>query len=426
METESLRTASSLRFIFTRKKKEVRVVEVKKSSDIQNIDKPKRQPGRRQAEPSLVVRTKTDKEQEILKKKAEWGKAFKFIQESKPSSFPFFLQISETPECLSDPFYLKVFREMAYGSFPKGIFYDNNRDTLVCTEAPGKRNQAVRRKKFEKYVRVCLPLRPQVDFEQRTLIPTRDETTDNWNDDNLIPPIDEDKESSPSDESHNRKVIKYIHRSYQRLELPIKVLHDNFHLSLERIYQEIKLFIYMTIDILSPKDSVLLQEDSYQTIQTGEWVTSLKPNKAWSKLSKLEHISLICQFCRQEFIRSSGKRSLNCLNVSQANLLRDIEEFVVGMYQTKALTSSHVHFDGTNIVSMDGISITFRGGLNVDKSKFIREETFNFDHVTPVIIQEYKSVDLQKISNSITKQASKYSKLVKDLTGVFEEDDSYL
>ena len=423
METESLRTASSLRFIFTRKKKEVRVVEVKKNVETSGAEKPKRLPGRRQADAPNTARKKTDKEQEIQKKKSEWGKAFKPVQENKPPVFEFFLKISETPECVSDPFYLKVFREMAYGSFPKGIFYDNNRDTLVCTEAPGKRNQAVRRKKFEKYVRVCLPLRPQVDFEQRTTMPSRDEPIDNWNDDNTI---EEEKDVEVIDESQNRKVIKYIHRSYQRLELPIRILFENFHLSLERIYQEIKLFVYMTIDILSPKDSVLLQEDSYQSIQTGEWIMSLKPNKVWSKLSKLEHISLICQYCRQEFIRGSGKKSLSCLTPSQGSLLRDIEEFVVGMYQTKVITSSHIRFDGTNIVCIDGITINFRSGLNVDKTKFTRPEANVIENVSPVIIQEYKSVDLQKISNSIVKQASKYSKLVKDLTGVFEEDDGYM
>jgi hypothetical protein len=254
-------------------------------------------------------------------------------------------------------------------------------------------------------------------------MPSRDEPIDNWNDDNTI---EEEKDVEVIDESQNRKVIKYIHRSYQRLELPIRILFENFHLSLERIYQEIKLFVYMTIDILSPKDSVLLQEDSYQSIQTGEWIMSLKPNKVWSKLSKLEHISLICQYCRQEFIRGSGKKSLSCLTPSQGSLLRDIEEFVVGMYQTKVITSSHIRFDGTNIVCIDGITINFRSGLNVDKTKFTRPEANVIENVSPVIIQEYKSVDLQKISNSIVKQASKYSKLVKDLTGVFEEDDGYM
>jgi hypothetical protein len=422
MENEPLRTASSLRFVFTKKKKEVNVIEVKKIPHELLHEKVRRPPGRRQAE---GVRKKADKEQDGQKKKAEWGKAFKFMQAEKPPTHETFLQISETKECSSDPFYLKVFREMAYGSFPKGIFYDSNRDMLVCTEPPGKRNQAVRRMKFEKYVRVCLPLRPQVDFEPRTTLVSKEDTLDNMDPMNDLDNfIDDDKESIAAEESLNRKVIKYIHRSYQRLELPIKILRENFMLSLERVYQEIKLFIYMTIDVLSPKDSILLQDDSYHSIQTGELISSLKPQKPWKKLSKIEHVSLLCQFCRSEFIRTSNRLTLSSLPPSQATLLRDIEEFVVGMYHTGALSSENVVYDGENINDILGLTIHFRSGLTIDKER-LNSNSGTSDHETihPIPIQEYKSVDLQKITNSITKQSSKYSKMVQDLTGVLDEDE---
>jgi hypothetical protein len=421
MEIEPLRTASSLRFVFTKKKKEVNVIEVKKLPETIG-DKPRRTPGRRQTD---GVRKKVEKDQDGQKKKAEWGKAFKYIQGDTPPIHETFLKISETKECSSDPFYLKVFREMAYGSFPKGIFYDSNRDTLVCTEAPGKRNQAVRRKKFEKYVRVCLPLRPQVDFESRTTLVSREETI-NINDDvDLM--IDDDKDSVAAEDSFNRKVIKYIHRSYQRLELPIKILRENFMLSLERIYQEIKLFIYMTIDVLSPKDSILLQDDSYQSIQTGEFISSLKPQKPWKKLSRIEQVSLLCQYCRSEFIRTSNRLTLGSLTPSQLNLLRDIEDFVIGMYHTGVVNSEHVNYDGNNIHCITGITIHFRNGLVIDKEKLI-DTSLHTDcqNISPIPIQVYKSVDLQKITNSITKQGCKHSKLVQDLTGVLDDDENSL
>jgi hypothetical protein len=430
MEIEPLRTASSLRFVFTKKKKEVNVIEVKKIPDI-NGEKIRKTPGRRQSE---GVRKKVEKDQDGQKKKAEWGKAFKYIQGDIPPVHEIFLNISETKECSSDPFYLKVFREMAYGSFPKGIFYDSNRDTLVCTEAPGKRNQAVRRKKFEKYVRVCLPLRPQVDFESRTTLISREDTTHNENDQSeLINDVDimidddDDKESIAAEDSFNRKVIKYIHRSYQRLELPIKILKENFMLSFERIYQEIKLFIYMTIDVLSPKDSILLQDDSYQSIQTGEFISSLKPQKPWKKLSRIEQVSLLCQYCRSEFIRSSNHLTLGSLTPTQLNLLRDIEDFVIGMYHTGVLTSDTVEYDGNNIHCIRGITIHFRSGLIIDNEKLIKTSSqTDCQNISPIPIQVYKSVDLQKITNSITKQSCKHSKMVQDLTGVLDDDENSL
>lgn len=416
MENDELRTASSLRFVFTKKKKEVKVIEIKKSTDGFEGQKQRKLPGRRQAE--STQRKKTEKEQDIHKKKQEWGKAFKFIQDNKPPIYEIFLKISETPECSGDLFYSKVFREMAYGSFPKGIFYDGNRNTLVCTEPPGKRNQAVRRKKFEKYVRVCLPLRPQIDFEPRTTIPSRDETNDNWNDDNTNEPI-----VDQNDDTNNRKIIKYIHRSYQRLELPVLVLYDSFHLSLERIYQEIKLFIYMTIDIISPKDSILLQEDSYHSIQTGEMISSLKPNRVWKRLTRIEQISLICQYCKREFIKNEGLVSISNLNNVQHRLLRDLEDNLIGLYQTKYFNSDSIEFDGNNITEIKGIKIQEKGNILLEGRKPYLDDIPISENIIPVSIQEYKAVDLQKISNSINKQSSKYSKMVQNLTGVLDNDN---
>lgn len=414
MENDELRTASSLRFVFTKKKKEVKVIEIKKSTEGLEGQKQRKVPGRRQAE--STQRKKTEKEQDIHKKKQEWGKAYKFILDNKPPVNEIFLKISETSECSGDMFYSKVFREMAYGSFPKGIFYDGNRNTLVCTEPPGKRNQAVRRKKFEKYVRVCLPLRPQIDFEPRTTLPTRDETNDNWNDD-ITNDIDQ------TEESNNRKIIKYIHRSYQRLELPVLILYESFHLSLERIYQEIKLFIYMTIDIISPKDSVLLQEDSYHSIQTGQIISSLKPNRVWKRLTRIEQISLICQYCKREFIRNESLNSISNLTNVHHRLLRDLEDNLTGLYQTKYFDSESIIFDGNNITDIKGVKIQQRGAFILENKKVDLNDIPIPDNIIPVSIQEYKAVDLQKISNSINKQSTKYSKMVQDLTGVLDNDN---
>lgn len=415
MEGEELRTASSLRFIFTKKNKEVRVVDIKKNQEDNENTIGKKPPGRRQLTNTIRKTAANDEAQKRLK--MEWGRAYKFTVEGKEPIYDIFHKISLVGECSSDPFYLKIFREMAYGSFPKGIFYDSNRGTMVCTEPPNKRNHATRKKKLEKYIRVCLPSRPIFDSD-KTTIQTKDTT--NFE---TIDMIDVPETIDANDqENYFRKVVKFIHRSYQRLELPIVVLNTNFNLSLDKIYQEIKLFIYMTIDVLSPKDSILLQEDSYQSIQTGELLSSLRPNKVWKKLNKIEQISLLCQYCKKEICSLENVPSISYLDSSQQRNLRNIEDQIVGLYQTGLIESKHVVFDGCLIEKIEGVKINPKSGITVHIRREERVDDNNI-YIAPVPIQEYKVVDLQKISNSIVKQGSKYSKMVQDLTGVLDDED---
>lgn len=422
-EQSQLRTASSLRFVYTKKNKEIKNVDVQRVSDktgkTADDQIKKKHPGRKQTEQGLLNKRKTELIQEQNKKlKAEWGKAFKYIAEEKEPIHEIFMRISECEECQRDSFYLKVFREMAYGVFPKGIFYDTNRGTMVCTEPQSKRNAQVKKQYLDKYIRVCLPLRPPLDSvssKTNTKMESsecRELTIENP--ELLITGGD-------NEEAVFRKSTKYINRSYQRLELPVVILSDIFKMSRERLYQEIKLYIYMTIDILSPKDSVLMQEDSYQMIVSGELTTSLKSQRPWKKLNRTERLSLICQYCKFNFIRHEN-RSIDKLYPSQYSLLRDIEDYVTALYLTGYITDSMITFDGNTIKGIErveidntGVRITVENARNSDGEK----ET---EVVSPVVFQKYKNVGIQKISNGIAKQSVKFSKLVNDLTNMDEDD----
>jgi hypothetical protein len=100
-----------------------------------------------------------------------------------------------------------------------------------------------------------------------------------------------------------------------------------------------------------------------------------------------------------------------------------VEDTVVGLYQTRWFDSDSISFDGTNVLEIKGVVIGNKGSVQLDLKPKNSNEIPIPDNIIPVPIQEYKSVDLQKISNSITKQVSKYSKMVQDLTGVLDQDD---
>jgi len=441
---QELRTASSLRFVFTKKQKEIKVVDIKKPTAVKpdSDETPKAEkkpPGRRQIDSENSKRKAEKAQEEAKKMKAEWGKAYRSVTDGKEPTHPVFLEISTSEECRSDPFYLKMFREMAFGSFPKGIFYDSNRDTMVCTEPPSKKNLVMRKQRMEKYIRVCLPLRPNFDIlSDVTTTTTKNTSVTNEELPPLLPSsINEQQEdqefissssSSSSIENTNseqqrleeelqtRRVLRYVHRSYQRLELPVLVLKNQFRMSPERIYQEIKLFIYIMIDILSPKDSVRLQEDSHQMILSGELVTSLKPQKTWKKLSQLEQVSLLCQYCRSTFVKTEGRR-IDELTPSQVKILREVEEYITGLYLTGCISQSVIEFNGYKVVDIKGVEITTHG-IRIGRQTLFADFKYPSepDSIAPVVFQKFKVVGLQKISNGIAKQGTKFSKLINDLT----------
>jgi hypothetical protein len=443
--TEELRTASSLRFVFTRRHVEVKTVEIDKaratvpgskaSQRAENVKssetgvKVKKTPGRKQAIGVTTAKKLDQAGEEAKRMKLEWGKAYKGMTEGTAPQFPIFMEFTKTEDCKADPFYLKIFREMAYGSFPKGIFYDNNRETVVCTEPPSKKNATTRKQRMDKYIRVCLPLRPevmdtdyktfvtevghggQISREQSTVINDKDEESEyNDNASRQAVLIEEENE-------RYRRAIRFIYRSYQRLELPIASLRNKYQLSFDRIYQEVKLFIFMMIDMTSPKDSVLLQEDSYQMIMSGELISSLRPQKSWKRLNVVEQISLICQYCKGCMVKLEGK-PINQLSNSQQRILRDIEDYVTGLYQTGCIRPSVINFDGSKVTEIRGITIHSRG---VDINRDLLFDGFKVpeepDTIAPVAFQKYKTVSLQKIANGIDKQHVKISKLINDLAG---------
>lgn len=400
-QDQELRTASSLRFVFTRRQKEVKTVEIKQGNAPQESEKIERKvpaPMKRRLETK-----KSEKAQDEVKRlKGEWGKAYRSVADNKDPTFPIFLEISNTEECVADTFYRKLFREMAYGSFPKGIFYDINRETMVCTEPPSKKNITTRNQRMEKFIRVCLPLRPILDG-------------DNLTRNNTSTALDEGIQVD--DENQIRRVLRHIQRCYQRLELPVLTLKDQFKLTLERIFQEIKLFIYIMIDILSPMDSVRLQQDSHQMILSGELTTSLRPPKAWKKLTGGEQVSLVCQYCRECYLRVEGKY-IDQLTRSQTRTMYEIENHVSGLFMIGYIPASSINFNGYKIVEIRGMTIHSRG-TRVDRELMMQGVECSLtepDSVAPVVFQKCSVVGLQKISNGIAKQVSKFSKLVSDLT----------
>lgn len=416
--SSGLRIASSLRFVFTKKNKEPKVVDIKKSGD-----EPKQRGRKVSHGNSLASRTKNELIVDETKRlKSEWGRAFKHMNDGKPPTFDIFFQISKDKECSTDPFYQKIFREMSYGTFPKGVFYDKNRDCLVCTEVNGRRNSVLRQTKMEKFVRVCIPGR----LNKTILTPTQ---TNEQTRDNETRDTDMDLETrSAKDlttlsvedqrELMEKRAVKFIYRCNQRLELPVEILHTKYGLPLERVYQEIKLFLYMTIDLLSPWDANILQEESYQCIKTKERVTALKPKRSWKKLSQLEQISFICQFCKIIFF-SLLKKPLDKMSPHHERIFGQVKDYLCGLLIVGYIPPSAVEFDSC-IRKIHGVEITLSGvklnKMEIEQYRCDKPDDDSDITIVPVTIQKYKTVDLQKISNGVQKQTSKTSKMIKVLT----------
>jgi len=403
-----LRVASNLRCVLTKKNRGAKIVDVKKNGDEMKQRGRKTNSGR-----GFSSRTKNDQiVDETKKMKAEWGRAFKHMNEGKEPVFDIFFQISKTGECCSDPFYQKIFREMSYGTFPKGIFYDKNRDCLVCTEGTVRMNSTMRQGKVEKFIRVCIPERISKSLITTTHTNERTRDTD-------IEEHDADQTDNVElKELMERRAVKFIYRCNQRLELPVEILNTKYGLSLERVYQEIKLFMYMTLDLLSPWDANIIQEDNYQSIQSKERITALKPQRSWRKLSHIEQISFLCQFCKSWMFQLVGK-PLDKLTPHQEKILDQTKEYLCGLLILGFIPPGAVEFD-SSIRRIHGLEITLSGvKLNKEVMEGFREERGGTDEdpkIVPVTIQKYKTVDLQKISNGVQKQTAKTSKMIKVLT----------
>jgi hypothetical protein len=390
-QTEGLRIASNIRFVFTKKNRESRVTEIKKTKD-----ESKR--GRRVTR-SMDVEEETPTD--IKKTKSEWGRAFKHMNEGKEPAFDIFLQISQTGECGTDPFYRKIFREMAYGTFPKGMFYDKHRDCLVCTEVNGKRKSSLRKSKVEKFMQICTPNRICKAFEMELgnrSMETRDTEMEMGEDNDM-----------------EMRALKCIYRSSQRLELPVEILYTKYGMSYDQIYQEIKLFFYSTSDLLSPWDANLLQNENFRCIQTrGEE----KQSKSWKKLSQLEQVSHLCQYCRGEFYKLFGK-PVDMLNAHQTKIFTRTKNYLCNLLIIGVIPPSAVVFEGGCVNQIHGVTIT-PGGVSVheDVLEEYREKKSSDQEIKigGVIIQKLKNVDLQKISNGIDKQMIKATRMIRVIT----------
>jgi len=396
-QTDGLRIASNIRFVFTKKNHETRVSEIKKPKE----------DARRGRRGTRTTTADAEGSGDARGTKQEWGRAFKHMTDGKEAVFDIFLLISQAGECATDPFYRKIFREMAYGTFPKGVFYDKHRDCLVCTEMNGKKKSVYRKAKIEKFMQICMPERLCKTFEME--IELREGGT-------------RDTESDVGDGMDMQlKALKCIYRSSQRLELPVEILNTKYGLTYDQIYREIKLFFYIVTDTLSPWDANLLKDENFRCIQTQKDVV---PTKSWKKLTQIEQISFMYQYCRGEFYRIY-QRQLDKLSPSQERLFKRIKTYLCSLVLIGFIPPTAVVYT-TRIEKIHGVTITSQG-VNIDEGEiegFRERKTADQDlKIGSVVIQKIKNVDLQKISNGVSKQAQKTSKMIRVITETDNRDD---
>jgi len=217
--------------------------------------------------------------EEIKRVKEEWGKAYKHMFEGKEPVFPIFMRLTQVPMCASDPYFLKMFREMSYGIFPRGIFYDRNRNTIICSAGAGKKMSIKRQQRINRFIGACLPGRPASDYMTSELTCNTE--------------IDCDMQSQ-ADDSRERKLLRYIHRSHYRLELSLADLVEKYRVTEGRLYQEIKLFMFVIMDLISPIDEQVLQDISTAaTNMIMKTQQESSPETSWKKMNETCRMSLI-------------------------------------------------------------------------------------------------------------------------------------
>lgn len=393
MET-TLKLASSVRFIYSKNNQTHKTINISSTDTDSATTSQKKTPGRKQADPQAKKKT-TESILDTKNMKMEWGKAYKHIVDNKESTNPIFLKLADLESCKGDQYYLKMLREMAYGIFPKGIFYDKNRESLVCSEAVKKRNEVIRKQRINKYIRVCLPGRELLEVDKTTTT----NTTSNL--------------SSVNDDS-GKKSYKLINRCHQKGDMSLSLILEILEGSLDKLFKEVKLFMYINMEIISPKDELLLQDDTQHVIQNFNYINNLKSPQPWKRLNQVEKVSLISHYCTLSYLKEVGK-TLDGLSRLQHLKLTEIKKYITILFITGLLRDSHIQYENGNVVSIDNVIIT-QSSVKVLNNQTTEEVSDQEVSLHPIVIQKYKSVDLQKINTGVMKQNAKLNKSILEVT----------
>lgn len=396
MET-GLKLASNVRFVYSKSNQTQKTVNLTSSNPPPPPVSQKKTPGRKQSDPLLKKKT-AESALDAKNMKLEWGKAYKHINDNKEASNPIFLDLSAIDSCKHDPYYVKMMREMAYGIFPKGIFYDKNRGSLVCSEAASKRNETVRKQRINKYIRVCLPGRELLELDKTTTTTT---TVTNFT-------------TTGEEDGNGKRYYRLFNRCHQKGDMSLTQALELLEGSLDKLFREVKLFMYINMDVISPKDELLLRDDTQHVIQNFNYINNLKSPQPWKRLNQVEKVSLIGHYCTISYLREVGK-NLDGLSKLQHRKMTEIKNYLIGLYITGLLKDAYIKYDNGNVTSISNVTIS-QSGIKVSNTESPEPSSETELTIQPIVIQRYKSVDLQKINTGVMKQDAKLNKSIVEMT----------
>lgn len=379
-----LKLASSIKIKLVKANKEKDVKEIFPNSSITTIKRCG--DGSRKRKTTLSL-------EEIKKVKAEWGKAYKRMFEGKEPVFPVFLKITSVPICASDPYFLKMFREMAYGVFPRGIFYDKNRNTIICSAGAGKKMSLKRQHKINKFISACLPGRPSSDYMTSELTSQVDNDSDI---------------NSQADESKERKLLRYIHRSHYRLELSLTDLVDKFHVSETRLFQEIKLFMYVIMDLISPSDEQILQDISTAATNLIIQTQNIAQESSWKKLNECARMSLLGVWSNILYRKSCQENGVK-INSTRASA---IGSYISSLYKCGVISNDMIEFSNGMIVNVDGYDVTYEGISRKKRNVPPPPVSNDLHEVVPLVTYQHSIVDIGKIDKIMKRKSDKLNNTI--------------
>lgn len=328
---------------------------------------------------------------EIKRVREEWGKAYKRMSEGKEPMFPIFMRLTQIPLCLADAYFLKMFREMAYGIFPRGIFYDKNRNTIICSAGSGKKMSIKRQHRINRFISACLPGRPASDYITSELTSQTDADFDT---------------QSQADDSRERKLLRYIHRSHYRLELSLVDLVEKFRVSENRLFQEIKLFMFVIMDLISPTDEQILRDISTEATNLIVQAQQLNIQEtSWKKMNETCRMSVIGTW-------ANGKYREACLRAGvryNSHKSVAISSYISSLYKCGAISNDMIEFSSNTIVSIMGYDVTHTGVVRT--KQFARSEQTDHE-IVPLVVYQHNVVDIGKIDKIMKRKSDKLNNTI--------------
>lgn len=394
-EPFELKIPSRMRFVVRQKNRDPRIVEIDSG---EGAAQPRRPRGRRAKVDGPVARASRAGTSlvtgELRRTKIEWGRAYKVMSEGVDPAVPVFMDVARLDTCIRDVYYLKLFREMAYGIFPRGVFFDRNRGCLTYTDPP-RRMTAQKKRTLDVFIRVCFPSIP-TGFQDYLNGPT---TTTQSTDADEAWTADGGAGGAP----HPGKVCKVIRRAYQRSELPVEELVQ-MGLSTERIFEEVKLFMFCFSDLISPRDLFSLREDGYHRLETEGCIRSEhRTPRTWERFTTAEKLTFIGLYCETEFRR-------HVPNLGQAHFrkLAAIKQYVGDMWKFRQIDDSNILFDPDRqwkVLEVRGVKITPKLTLSIDRELIAPDtsESSSTHAVAQVQIRRTRGDDMSRARSTMTR-----------------------